>query len=173
MKFFVDFKHCVDYTYRKEVLNVNSRIRKIRKQLDITQEEFGARIGVKGNTVAQWESGRNNPSDSAIAFLCREFHISEEWLRNGIGDMFDPEPEDELKALTEKYNLSATDRIMIEKYMSLSATARAAVTDFILSIAVTLNEDINQIDQIPRMPEDLERMYPPVEKPDRHTHKIG
>ena len=57
--------------------------------------------------------------------------------------------------------------------MSLSATARAAVTDFILSIAATLNEDINQIDQIPRMPEDLERMYPPVEKPDRHTHKIG
>ena len=154
---------------------MNSRIRKIRKQLDITQEEFGARIGVKGNTVAQWESGRNNPSDSAIAFLCREFHISEEWLRNGIGDMFDSQPEDELKALTEKYNLSATDRIMIEKYMSLSATARAAVTDFILSIAVALNEDtnlINQIDQIPHMPEDLERMYPP-EEPDRHKHKIG
>ncbi len=152
---------------------MHERIRKLRKILDLTQEKFAERIGIKRNTIASYETGRNVPVDSVIALICREFHVNEEWLRNGIGDMFDPEPEDELKALTEKYNLSATDRIMIEKYMSLSATARAAVTDFILSIAATLNEDINQIDQIPRMPEDLERMYPPVEKPDRHTHKIG
>ena len=152
---------------------MHERIRKLRKILDLTQEKFAERIRIKRNTIASYETGRNVPVDSVIALICREFHVNEEWLRNGIGDMFDSQPEDELKALTEKYNLSATDRIMIEKYMSLSATARAAVTDFILSIAATLNEDINQIDQIPRMPEDLERMYPPVEKPDRHTHKIG
>ena len=36
---------------------MNKRIKKLRRELDLTQEKFGARIGVKGNTVAQWESG--------------------------------------------------------------------------------------------------------------------
>ena len=50
---------------------MNKRIKKLRRELDLTQEKFGARIGVKGNTVAQWESGRNEPPDSSLAFICR------------------------------------------------------------------------------------------------------
>lgn len=69
---------------------MNDRIKKLRKTLDLTQEKFGSRISVRGNTVAQWESGRNEPPDSAITFICREFNVSEEWLRNGTGDMFQP-----------------------------------------------------------------------------------
>ena len=54
----------------------------------MTQEKFGAEIGVKGNTVAQWESGRNDPPDSSIVSICREFGVSEHWLRTGEGAMF-------------------------------------------------------------------------------------
>ena len=54
---------------------MNKRIKKLRRELDLTQEKFGARIGVKGNTVAQWESGRNEPPDSSLAFICREFGV--------------------------------------------------------------------------------------------------
>ena len=67
---------------------MNERIRKLRKHLDMTQKEFGDRIGVKQNTVAQYEMGRNVPIDSVISLICREFNVSEEWLRNGIGEMF-------------------------------------------------------------------------------------
>lgn len=67
---------------------MNEQIKKLRRALDLTQEKFGSRIGVKGNTVAQWESGRNDPPDSSLAFICREFHVNEEWLRNGTGEMF-------------------------------------------------------------------------------------
>lgn len=51
---------------------MNTRIKKLRRELDMTQEKFGAEIGVKGNTVAQWESGRNDPPDSSIVSICRE-----------------------------------------------------------------------------------------------------
>lgn len=67
---------------------MNTRIKKLRRELDMTQEKFGAEIGVKGNTVAQWESGRNDPPDSAIVSICREFHANEHWLRTGEGEMF-------------------------------------------------------------------------------------
>lgn len=67
---------------------MNTRIKKLRRELDMTQEKFGTEIGVKGNTVAQWESGRNDPPDSAIVSICREFHVDEHWLRTGDGEMF-------------------------------------------------------------------------------------
>ena len=67
---------------------MNERIRKLRKHLDLTQKEFGDRIGVKQNTVAQYEMGRNVPIDSVISLICREFNVREEWLRNGTGEMF-------------------------------------------------------------------------------------
>lgn len=67
---------------------MNERIRKLRKHLDLTQREFADRIGVKQNTVAQYEMGRNVPIDSVISLICREFNVREEWLREGTGEMF-------------------------------------------------------------------------------------
>ena len=68
--------------------HMHERLRKLRRTLDLTQQSFGNRISVKGNTVAQWESGRNEPSDAIVRSICREFNASEEWLRTGQGDMF-------------------------------------------------------------------------------------
>ena len=38
---------------------LNKRIRKLRKILDLTQKEFGERIGMKQNTIALIEGGRS------------------------------------------------------------------------------------------------------------------
>ena len=64
-------------------MNIGDRIKKIRKELDLTQQRFGERIGVKGNTIAQYELGRSNPVDSVISLMIREFNVSEDWLRYG------------------------------------------------------------------------------------------
>ena len=79
---------------------MQDRIKIIRKQAQLTQAEFGARIHVKGNTIANYECGLRTPSDAIIAAICREFNIREEWLREGIGPM-EPERsrEDELAFL--------------------------------------------------------------------------
>jgi transcriptional regulator with XRE-family HTH domain len=73
---------------------VNERIKKLRKVLDLTQTEFGRRIGVKQNTVALIEGGRKT-SDQTIFAICREFNVSEEWLRTGEGEMFRTRSRDE------------------------------------------------------------------------------
>lgn len=72
-----------------ELISSNARIKAIRKAAKLTQEEFGARIGIKQNSVAQIESGRRNPSSQLILSICREFGISRTWLETGEGDKID------------------------------------------------------------------------------------
>ena len=67
---------------------MKNRIKKIRKELDLTQQEFADKIGIKRNTLSTYESGRNEPIDAVISLICREFNVSKEWLRTGEGDMF-------------------------------------------------------------------------------------
>ena len=67
---------------------MNERIKLLRKALELHQTDFGARIGVKQGTVAAYESGARVPLDSVIVSICREFGVSESWLRSGDGEMF-------------------------------------------------------------------------------------
>ncbi len=74
---------------------MKERIKYIRKEKGLTQTEFGEKIGVKGNTVTNYETGLRNPTDAVIRSICREFDVNEEWLRNGTGEMFVQKSKDE------------------------------------------------------------------------------
>ena len=67
---------------------MNERLKKLRKDLDMTQQEFAEKIGIKRNTIATYESGRNEPIDAVISLICTKFNVSETWLRTGKGEMF-------------------------------------------------------------------------------------
>ena len=67
---------------------MNTRIKELRKSLKLTQADFGARVGIKGNTITNYETGIRTPSDAVILSICREFCVSEAWLRYGTGEMF-------------------------------------------------------------------------------------
>ena len=67
---------------------MNERLKKLRKALDLTQQEFADRIGIKRNSFANYETGRNTPIDAIIVSICKEFNVNENWLRTGEGDMF-------------------------------------------------------------------------------------
>lgn len=74
---------------------MNERIKELRKALGLTQQRFAEIIGVKQNTVAQYEIGRNQPIDTVITLICREFNVDENWLRTGEGEMFRQQSRDE------------------------------------------------------------------------------
>ncbi len=82
---------------------MKERIKKIRKELDLTQQAFANKLGVKRNTVGQWECGVNAVTDQTITAICREFNINEEWMRTGNGKMFLPKDRyTEIANLTKK-----------------------------------------------------------------------
>ena len=74
---------------------MKERIKAIRKTLGFTQQELADRLNIQRGSIASYETGRISPSCSTISLICRELNVSEEWLRNGAGDMFIPVPIDE------------------------------------------------------------------------------
>lgn len=82
---------------------MNERIKKLRKALGLTQQEFAERLNIGRGTLANYEVGRNEPIDAVIALICKEFNAREEWLRTGDGDMFiQRSRDDELSAFVEE-----------------------------------------------------------------------
>lgn len=67
---------------------MKDRLKLLRKELGLTQEEFAKKINIKRNTLANYEIGRNNPIDAVISLICKEFNVNEKWLRTGSGKMF-------------------------------------------------------------------------------------
>ena len=83
------YPHWCTIKIRKEVRQeLNERLKKLRKTLDMTQQAFADKLGVKRNTVGQWECGVNPLTDQTVVSICREFNVNENWLRTGEGDMF-------------------------------------------------------------------------------------
>ena len=69
---------------------MKDRIREVRASVNLTQQKFADRIKVNRSAVAQYEMGRNPPSDAVITLICREFGVDEVWLRTGAGEPFPP-----------------------------------------------------------------------------------
>ena len=68
---------------------MKERIKELRKSLGLTQQEFSDRIQIDRSTVAGYETGKTNPTNGAISLICREFNVSETWLRTGNGEIFE------------------------------------------------------------------------------------
>lgn len=117
---------------------LKERIKKIRKELDLTQQKLADKLGVKRNTIAMYEMGKTTPSDQTLKSISREFNVNEEWLRTGTGEMFKASPTEVLDALAEEYGLTHGDYVLIEKFVNLKAEKRAAVVDYVLQAAAAM-----------------------------------
>ena len=67
---------------------MNERLKKLRKVLDLTQQEFADRLGISRGNIGSYEVGKSALSDAVISLICREFTVNEDWLRTGEGEMF-------------------------------------------------------------------------------------
>ena len=68
-------------------MTIGERIKEVRKNEKLTQQEFADRLNLKRNTVGSYEVNVVEPSDRTIKDICDKFGILEEWLRNGTGEM--------------------------------------------------------------------------------------
>lgn len=75
--------------------NENERIKEVRKALGLTLDKFGERVGMKKSSLSQVENCTNAVSGQLRTAVCREFHVREEWLRTGEGEMFEERTPDQ------------------------------------------------------------------------------
>jgi len=107
---------------------INDRVRKVRKALDMTQQEFAEKMELKsGNTFSMIERKESNVTDQNIYLICTPNKIKEgktvnkDWLCTGKGEMFiTPPPTDGLPRLFENgKELPADEEELIGVYRDL------------------------------------------------------
>lgn len=76
-------------------MTIGSRIKQIRKYLNLTQQKFADELGLKQNTVATYEMNKTVPSDRTVMDICLKFNINKQWLLTGEGEMKKKVSEDE------------------------------------------------------------------------------
>ena len=67
---------------------MKDRLKQLRKELQLNQQEFADKLGINRGTLANYEVGRNEPIDAVIKLICGKFNVNEDWLRTGEGEMF-------------------------------------------------------------------------------------
>lgn len=116
---------------------MNERIKELRKELKLTQQEFADALNIKRGAIANYEVGRNEPIDAVISLICKTFNVNEEWLRVGVGDMFLELPEEDEEAAYVSELLEDVDNdlfILIKEvmhtYHDLSPKSKEVIRDF-------------------------------------------
>ncbi len=71
------------------------RVKLLRKDLKLTQKDFGDSIGISRSNVCNIESGTINLTDRNIKEICSSYNVNENWLRTGLGDMYNTLSSDE------------------------------------------------------------------------------
>ena len=100
------------------------RIREIRKELGLTLEKFGEKLGVKKNSISQLENGKNSLTDQMTKSICREYNVNYDYLMDGEGEMFDDLPQTVLDELCVQYDLDDLDRSIVQMYLEMPEQVR-------------------------------------------------
>lgn len=113
---------------------MNARIKEVRKSLGLSQEEFGRRLGVTRGAITNIEFNKVEPKPFFIELLCREFHVSYDWLITGEGEMFEDLPETAIDELANAYQLDDMDKKIVSAYLALNEQERETIKKYINSI---------------------------------------
>ena len=85
-------------------------------------EAFGQRLGIQRASISKIETGIINLTDRNISLICKEFHVNEEWLREGKGEMFvQLSRDEEIAAFVGRVQFEAEDSFKKRFIAMLSA----------------------------------------------------
>ena len=110
---------------------MKNRIKMLRNDVGLTQQQFAANIGVSQNTFANYEIGRRNPSNSTINNICKTFNVDENWLRTGEGDMYVSTPDEpdkiDLNQFVKEHGGTDIDIEVMKAYFDLPPEVRRSI----------------------------------------------
>jgi len=109
---------------------MNERIRALRLSLGLTLESFGSHIGMSKSGLSQIENGKNGTTDQTIKSICREFHVREEWLRTGEGEMYEDAAPDDVDAFLRTKGVVGLEADLFKAYLTLPEDLRKAFLDY-------------------------------------------
>ena len=141
-------------------MTINARIRSIRKDLRISQKDFGAKIGLGQGAVSFMEQNGNTVIEQNIRLICETFGINEAWLRTGEGEREAVSAaSDPFLPLRQKHQLGFIEEQVLRIYFKLDETAREAVCQYVQSVAEAIAE-APPAEEPPRAADEKQRTAP-------------
>ena len=70
-------------------MQLSQKIKNLRERENLSQSDFGKKIGVKTNTVWRWESGQATPQTKILQRICDVFNITLSSLIDNTSEIID------------------------------------------------------------------------------------
>lgn len=112
-------------------ITINERVKELRKEMKLSQEQFGFAIGLTKSGISNIENGTRNVTEKHIKLICAEFNVKEQWLRTGEEPVFDNEDEFLIDQISKKHKLSEQDEEMLQNFFKLSPEQRYAINHYV------------------------------------------
>ena len=106
---------------------IGERVKQLRKELKLTQIDFGGRIAVSQGHLTAMENGKREVTDKTVKVICMEFNVNEKWLRTGEGQMFAETNETILSELASEYRLEGERYNLIRNFLMLTDEQQEAI----------------------------------------------
>lgn len=121
-------------------MNIGERIKALRTNKGLTQEEFAQAVSVVRSHISLVEAGKREPSELMIKSIISAFpDISAQWLRTGEGDMYQPQSDkDQIVAMLGDLELPEITERFAVAYTSLSEQEQHVVNNYIRSVIADL-----------------------------------
>ena len=124
---------------------INSRIAACIKASGLTKTAFAKRINLSQPHISKIALGESSPSDRTIFDICREFNVSEEWLRDGVGEMFAARSLDE-EIAGFMGNVLKGEPDFRRRFIAVLARLQPEQWKLLESMATALAEEIKKAD---------------------------
>ena len=122
---------------------MKDRIKKLRKEkLKLSQAEFGRKIGVSQQTVANIESGVNVLTERNFEAICRTWNVNREWLRTGVGEPL-LKNKRSVESIMEEFDLDYDEAVLMAAFLELPKEYRAGVVAYVKKSAELFEEKLN------------------------------
>lgn len=119
-------------------MTINERIRNLRKEQQLTQVEFGERIGLKKTAASRIEQDGEPITPRNVQLICTNFHVSEEWLLHGTGSQYVSNEDSIILQLSKEFRLTPEHEVLVRKLLKLPPETVDVIADYTMEIAESL-----------------------------------
>lgn len=105
-------------------MGIGARILELRTQAGLNQADFGKLIGVTRSAICNYENGSRSVGKQVILSICREFGVTEDWLRDGTEPKFVDQPAFDLGDYVRQRGASDLETQILKAYFELDKDTR-------------------------------------------------
>lgn len=123
---------------------MRNRIKELRRQLNLSQEEFGKKIGVTRGVIANIENGRVEPKELTLSMISKTFSVDVDWLKTGEGEMFLSVSDDALDDFAVEFGLTGVAKEFIREFIKFSPDEQTEFLTYLKRLFPGTSEKANK-----------------------------